>query len=369
MAEDSTIEEPVEQPAEDTTPQEAPKTEYSQSSGLGAWILNNKASIAFSSYQSGILYSLGLDPKNGGLHLHQAAIPRPMGITYHGEGRMTVISQNSILRFENVLTPEQRVNEMFDACFVPRRVLVTGALDAHDVGVDKDDEVVFVNTRFNCLAAPSMRHSFRPVWRPDFISDIIDEDRCHLNGLAMRDGAPAYVTALSKSNTIDGWRERRTNGGVVIEVASGKIVCEGLSMPHSPRWHNGELWLLNSGTGEVGVIAGLDKGKGKFEPRFFCPGFLRGLVLHNGYAIVGLSKPRYKRFEGLELDKRLKDADSEPWCGIQILDLTKGNCTEWFNIEGAVAELYDTELIYDSYTPMVIPPNAPELNNLITIAE
>ena len=118
-------------------------------------------------------------------------------------------------------------------------------------------------------------------------------------------------------------------------------------MPHSPRCYREKLWVLNSGTGELGVIEGVgkDAGMGKFVPRVFCPGFVRGLTFHGDYALVGLSKPRYQRFEGLELDARLKVADSEPWCGIQVIDIKRGVCVEWFRIDGAVAELYDVEVL------------------------
>jgi uncharacterized protein (TIGR03032 family) len=223
------------------------------------------------------------------------------------------------------------------------------------------------------LAITSLRHSFEPIWVPPFIDGIVDEDRCHLNGLAMRDGAPAYVTAVSRSNTIDGWRDRRTGGGVVIDVATNKVVCEGLSMPHSPRWYDGQLWLLNSGTGELGIVEGLEAARsdetavpGRFVPKVFCPGFLRGLAFLGGYAFVGLSKPRYKRFEGLPLDQKLKDADSEPWCGLQIIDLAKGTCVDWFRIDGNISELYDVEVLPGITTPMAVSPGSPEAASLIT---
>jgi uncharacterized protein (TIGR03032 family) len=286
--------------------------------------------------------------------------------------RMTAGYQ--IMRFENVLEPGQRINDVFDACYVPRRIHVTGSLDAHDVGLDADDRIVFVNTRFNCLATPSNRHSFEPLWRPPFISALVDEDRCHLNGLAMADGQPRYVTAISRSDTIDGWRDRRADGGIVIDRMSGEIICEGLSMPHSPRLHRGKLWLLNAGTGELGVVVretdaeGRPVGMGRFEPRAFCPGFLRGLAFHGNLAFVGLSKPRYKRFEGLALDHKLRDADSEPWCGVQIIDLSSGACVDWFRIDGAVSELYDLEILEGVTCPMAVPPRSAEAANLITVA-
>ena len=252
---------------------------------------------------------------------------------------------------------------------MPRTVHITGELDAHDVGIDAAGRPIFVNTRFNCLATVSDRYSFEEVWRPPFVSALVDEDRCHLNGLAMRDGEPAYVTAVSRSDTIDGWRDRRADGGVVIDVRNGTVVCEGLSMPHSPRLHRGALWLLNSGTGELGVVE-LPKhgGMGRFEPVAFCPGFLRGLALYGRYAFVGLSKPRYKRFEGLALDARLAAADSEPWCGVQVIDMEKGTCVDWFRIDGQVAELYDLAVIPGVACPMAVSPRSPEAASVVSHA-
>lgn len=125
----------------------------------------------------------------------------------------------------------------------------------------------------------------------------------------MVEGRPAWVTAVSRSDTIDGWRDRRHDGGVVIDVETGEIACAGSSMPRSPRVHSDELWLLNSGTGELGVID-----EDAFEPRVFCPGFVRALAFHENLAFVWLSKPRYARFEGLALDQRIREADLSPWC-------------------------------------------------------
>ena len=349
----------------ETNSEELGTVEYSQSGSLVKRLVQLECSVAISSYQSGLLYNIGCDPK-GGLHLHQAAIAKAMGLSYDGDGGMMLAGESEVVHFKNILSPDEQINNTFDACFMPRLRHVTGRLDAHDIGLLSNGAPVFVNTRFNCLATVSDQHSFEEVWRPSFIDALVDEDRCHLNGMAMRDTEPAYVTAVSRSNTIDGWRDRRDGGGVVIDVARNEVVCEGLSMPHSPRWYEGQLWLLNSGTGELGVIEGLERGMGQFVPRVFCPGFLRGLAFHKGYAFVGLSKPRYKRFEGLPLDQKLKAADSEPWCGLQIIDLTKGSCVDWFRIDGAIGELYDVEVLPGIKTPMAVSPGSPEAADLIT---
>lgn len=321
-------------------------------------------SIAFTSYQSGQLYFVGRNGE-GGINIHHSAMPKPMGLCMDAEGGLTMISDFQILRFENVLETNELANGRFDACYVPRTVHVTGRLDAHDVGVDRNGKPIFVNTRYNCLATPSPRHSFEMVWKPPFISALVDEDRCHLNGLAMDDGEPRYVTAASRSDTIDGWRDRRADGGIVMDVKTDKIIAGDLSMPHSPRVHKGELWLHSSGTGELGVIKQVGS-RGVFEPRVFCPGFLRGLAFYGDLAFVGLSKPRYKRFDGLALGDRLEETDSEPWCGIQIISLSTGTCVDWLRIDGKIAELYDLEIIPGIACPMGIGPNGPEVARLIS---
>jgi uncharacterized protein (TIGR03032 family) len=338
---------------------------YSYSAGLMGRLARANVSLAFTSYESGYLYMLGSSPGHGA-QLHQSAVAKPMGLSADASGSLTLACGASIIRYRDVLKPpHERINHIFDACYMPRTMHVTGDLDAHDVGLDGDGRVVFVNTRFNCLATISETHSFEELWRPPFISALVDEDRCHLNGLTMDEGRPAYVTAVSRSDTIDGWRDRRADGGVVLDVRSGEVVCEGLSMPHSPRLHRGELWVANAGTGELGVVR-RGPGGGAFEPKVFCPGFVRGLAFHDGLAFVGLSKPRYHRFEGLPLADRLRQVDSEPWCGVQVIDLDKGSCVDWFRIDGHVVELYDLALIEGRTCPMAVSPGSPDASSLIT---
>ncbi len=336
--------------------------DYSLSNGMIAMLAARDIALAFTSYQSGFLYMLGSSPGHG-TQLHQSVVAKPMGIAVQDDG-LLLAAGASIIRYRNVLKPAEQVNHIFDACYMPRTIHLTGDLDAHDVGLDSTDRIIFVNTRFNCLATPSATHSFAEVWRPSFISALVDEDRCHLNGLAMADGRPAYVTCVSRSDTIDGWRDRRADGGVVIDVATDEIVCQGLSMPHSPRVHRGHVWLLNSGSGELGYVE-----DGRFVPRAFCPGFTRGLAFHDNLAFVGLSKPRHKRFEGLALDQMLRDRDSEAWCGVQVIDIERGVCVDWFRIDGDVAELYDLTVVAGRRCPMSVSLNSSDATALITFDE
>ena len=158
------------------------------------------------------------------------------------------------------------------------------------------------------------------------------------------DGArPAFVTAVSRSDVADGWRDRRHDGGIVIDVASSEIVASGFSMPHSPRLYDGKLWLLNSGAGEFGIV---DPASGTFTPVCFCPGYARGLAFIGRHAVIGLSRPRHgQTFSGLALDDRLAEKDAVARCGVLIVDIDSGNAVEWLRFEHTIDELYDVAVL------------------------
>lgn len=329
--------------------------------GMADWLLAHRLSLAFTSYQSGGLYLVGVDDERR-VAFHEVRVARAMGL-WADPQRLVLATLNQLWRFENILSAGQLLDGA-DRHYVPRVAHTTGDLDIHDIGVAADGRAVFVNTRFSCLAVTSEIHSFRPIWKPPFISKLAAEDRCHLNGLAMKDGAPAYVTATSRSDVVDGWRARRTEGGLVMEVTTNRMITEKLSMPHSPRWHQGQLWVLNSGTGHLGTI---DPGTGSFVPRVFCPGFLRGLAFHDDHAIVGLSLPREGSFAGLPLDAELKARDADPWCGLQVIDLRSGDVVQWIRLEAGITELFDVCVLPGVRRATATSYTADEINHLFSI--
>lgn len=337
------------------------KVEKSCSRGLSGWLAQNRLSLAITSYQSGRIYLVGSD-KNGRVSFFERIFERAMGVVGNAQ-RIYLGGLYQLWRFENVLRPNEVIHGQFDKCYVPRNAQTIGDVDIHELGIRKNGKVVFVNTKYSCLAELSPTHSFRAVWKPKFISKLAPEDRCHLNGLAMVDGEPRYVTAVCKSDSVDGWRERRRDGGVVIDVQTDEIVCEGLSMPHSPRWHNGKLWLLNAGTGYLGWV---DFEKKAFVPHAFVPGFARGLSMIGNVAAIGLSKPRNQRFEGLQLDDELKKRDAEPWCGVQIVSLANGDVLNWIRFDGDMGEIFDISFLPNVKHPMMIGLRTPEIRDLIT---
>jgi uncharacterized protein (TIGR03032 family) len=339
----------------------ANQTQISVSRGFGQWLNRMGCSLAFSSYQTGQLFLVGMLP-SGQVSFHQQNYVRAMGL-HASSQRLYVGSLFQIWRLENVLAPHERANGDFDRLYVPRNAQTIGDIDVHELGVDKAGRVIFVNTKFSCLATTSIAHGFKPLWKPSFISRLAAEDRCHLNGLAMHDGAPAFVTAVSRSDMINGWRDRRHEGGVLIDVRDDRIVTDQLSMPHSPRVTADGIYLLDSGRG---MLARVDPKSGDKTDIAFCPGFLRGLAIHNGHAIATVSLPRDGAFGGLALQDELKKRDGEPWCGICVVDLRSGDLVEWIRLNGAIKELFDVAVIPEARCPMALGVNSPDIQSLIS---
>ena len=340
----------------------APQFEVTASRLFEGFLRDAKASLAVTTYQAGMVLLIGINPDTGKLWIFNRHVDRPMGIACD-RTRLAVSALTRIVTFVDAKHDTHEAGA--DPVYVPQMAHFTGDLDVHDLAFDRDGQLVFVNTLFSCLAAISETHSFKPVWTPKFISRLAAEDRCHLNGLAMRDGVPAFVTAVSRSDVANGWRDHRRDGGVVIDVASDEIVGFGLSMPHSPRWHEGQLWLLNAGTGEVGT---LDLARGVFEPVAFCPGYLRGMTFLGRYAVVGTSEPRENRtFTGLALQDRLDREQLNARCGLYVIDTLTGDVVHHLQFHGVVTELFDVAVIRDARQPQMIGFRSDEIRRVVSI--
>ena len=331
---------------------------------VAEWLHQTGVGLAVTTYQTNRLFLLGVKP-DGTLSGFERLFDRPMGLHVTEDGsRITMATRYQIRELVDALG-EDDAYEGYDRVYVPRRAHTTGELDAHDLHRTANGDIRFVNTRFSCVAAPSRTHSFRTVWTPPFISRVRPEDRCHLNGLALEAGRPRYATAVSRSDVADGWRTQRDGGGVVIDVRTNEVVAEGLTMPHSPRVHDGDLYLINAGTGELGRI---DLGTGAFEPIAFCPGFGRGLALHDRVAIVGVSKPRGDEvFRDLPLGRRLREKNATARCGMFVIDLTTGSVAHWLTFTRVVDELYDVQVLPHTRRPMALGFKTDEIRRFITI--
>lgn len=335
------------------------------SRGFQSWLAQSGGSIALTTYQAGKVFFIGLK-HDGQMSVFERNFARSMGLAVSSDARTLYLATHfQLFRLDNILPPGAMAADGGDAVYVPRQSWITGDLDMHDVAISADGKPVFVNTAFNCLATVSDGASFRPIWSPPFISKLAAEDRCHLNGLASEHGVPRYATAVSTSDVIDGWRDRRIDGGVVIDIASNNIVCSGLSMPHSPRLHAGRLWVLNSGAGEFGYV---DLAAQRFVPIAFCPGYARGLALAGDFAIVGLSLARENRtFRGLPLDAALVSKGADARCGLVMINLKTGDTEAWVRIEGVVRELFDVAFLPGVRQPSAIGFKTDEITRLINV--
>jgi uncharacterized protein (TIGR03032 family) len=312
-------------------------------------------SLLVTTYQAGKLVLLRAD--QGVVNTHFRSFPKPMGLAVLGN-RLAIGTAREVWEFHNVPAAAARLEPAgkHDACFLPRFGHATGEVLIHEMawvaspldGDEEATELCFVNTRFSCLCGLDRVHSFVPQWRPPFITALAPEDRCHLNGLGLVDGRARYVTALGDTDAAGGWRANKKNGGILLEVPSGEVLLRGLSMPHSPRWYKGNLWLLESGTGTLGTV---DVPAGRYEPIAAVPGFTRGLDFHAGLAFLGLSQVRESAvFSGLPLTERL----SERTCGVWVVDLATGRTVAFLRFEDAVQEIFAVQVLPRARFPDLI---------------
>jgi len=266
-------------------------------------------------------------------------VSRAMGAAVAGN-RLAIGGADAILAFTNQqgLAARAPSPKPADAAYAPRSVVFTGDVAIHDMAYGGDGALYFVNTRFSCLSRQDIDYSFVPVWRPSWISALAGEDRCHLNGLAMVDGQPRYVTALAQTDTAGGWRELKGTSGVIVDVTDDRVVCSGLAMPHSPRWHDGRLWVLESGTGALSTV---DVDTGDVSAVAHLPGFTRGLDFIGPYALVGLSQVRESVFTDLPITQQAAERN----CGVWVVDTRNGEIVGFLRFAGAVQEIFDVKVL------------------------
>ncbi len=312
------------------------------------WLRAAGGSIALTTYQAGKVGMIGWDGQQVTFLFRD--FPKPMGLDVDGP-RLLLATRHHLIELGNdpLLAHDFLEGQpgRYDALYLPRLTHATGDLNVHDVAHGSDG-LWMVNTRFSCLAGTSRDYSFVPRWRPPFISDIVPEDRCHLNGLAMQGGKPRFVTALGETDAVGGWRAGKAGGGVVIDVPADRVVLRGLSMPHSPRLHDGVLYVLNSGAGELWRVD-LDS----FRHEVVCrlPGYLRGLDFAGPYALIGLSMIREKHvFGGLPVQER----NPALRCGVAVVDLRTGGEAGTFEFTGGCTEIFDVRFLPGVLRPMIL---------------
>jgi uncharacterized protein (TIGR03032 family) len=306
------------------------------------------ASLVVTTYQSGRVILVRADGDS--LNTHLRLFPSPMGVAL-APGRLALGTQREVWEFFDMPALSSRLAPpgKHDAVYVPRTCAVSGDIRVHELAYTRG-LLWIVNTRFSTLCTLDGHHSFVPRWRPPFVTALAPEDRCHLNGMCIVDNQVRYVTALGMTDTPDGWRADKAAGGCILEVPSGRVIARGLSMPHSPHWHDGQLWVLESGKGEIGVV---DPESHRVRAIAELDGFTRGLALAGPYAFVGLSHVRESNtFGGLPLTERIRDRK----CGVWVVDTRDGSTVAFLRFEGSVQEIFDVQISWGARYPELIEP-------------
>lgn len=329
------------------------------------------ASLLVSTYQAGKVVAVGVH--QGELTLSYHNFERAMGLAVTPDGlAVGARAQVWFLQSTPKLAAHVEPDGRHDACFLTRSSHFSGEVQAHELawaasrgqgpGVRGQEcltpdpcplppgELWLVNTSFSCLCTLDSRHSFVPRWKPPFVTALAAEDRCHLNGLAMADGMPRYVTALAETDTPQGWRADKVKSGCLIDVASGQTVARGFAMPHSPRVHRGRVWLLHSGAGQLVLV---DPASGKTEIVTELPGYTRGLALHDHFAFIGLSKIRETAtFGGMPIAERRPELK----CGVGVVDLRTGRLAAHLEFVTGVEEIFDVQVLPGVRCPALSGP-------------
>jgi uncharacterized protein (TIGR03032 family) len=304
-------------------------------------------SLLVTTYQAGKLIALRSD--GDALNTHFANFRKPMGLVADGQ-RLVIGTDCGIREFRNVPNVSARLNppNRHDAVYVFRNHHVTGNIDIHEMALGPDAECWYVNTRFSCLCTLDHDHSFVPRWRPRFVSSLAPEDRCHLNGLAMADGKPRFVTALGATDTPQGWRQNKKDGGLLLDVETREAVAHGLSMPHSPRWYRDRLWLLESGTGSLVTV---ELASGKVETVARLPGFARGLDLIGPLAFVGLSQLRETN---AFTEIPITDQNVDRLSGVWVVNIETAKTIAFLQFSDAVQEIFAVQALPGILFPEIL---------------
>jgi uncharacterized protein (TIGR03032 family) len=311
-------------------------------------------SLLVSTYQAGQLMAVGV--ADGELSFSFRRFDRAMGVAV-AQDRVAVAGRDQLrmLRDHSELASVIEPAGRYDACWLPRTSIATGDIRCHEIAWGTthqgEPDLWLVNTLFSCLAGVDPRYSFVPRWRPRFITELAAQDRCHLNGLAMRDGSPAFVTVFAPTDTPSGWRTAADAHGAVFDVASSELVTTGLTMPHSPRWHEATLFVLHSGLGRLERV---DPATGRRDLVALVPGYARGLAFQDQLAFVGLSRIRETAIFG---GAPIAAYHNQLKCGVGVIDINTGTTIATLEFTTGVEEIFDIQIVAGARCPTLGSPS------------
>lgn len=301
-------------------------------------------SIVFSTFQAGKVVFISAKDENNLIQLPRT-FHTPMGIAVEGD-KMAIATKSEVLVTKN--SPElaqtyPKQPQTYDAYYLPMATYYTGHVDLHDIHYG-NRELWAVNTAFSCLCTIDDDYSFTPQWQPSFISSLTSEDKCHLNGMALENGTPKFISALGQGDTYQSWRDNITKGGVIIDFDSREVMSKGLPMPHSPRIYNGKLYTLLSAAQKLVEV---DLQSGQITDVAHIPGFVRGMARKDDFLFISTSKLRKNSstFAQLNIEESANHAT------ISVIHLPTGSIVAQLKYLQSVDEIYDIQIIEDVRRP------------------
>jgi uncharacterized protein (TIGR03032 family) len=131
--------------------------------------------------------------------------------------------------------------------------------------------------------------------------------------------------------------------GVIFSGATREPCVQGLTRPHSARFHRGTVWVDNSGYGELGFAKA-----GGFDPVVKLPGWTRGLCFKGDIAFVGTSRviPRFRRYApGLNVDSSI--------CAVHAVDVRTAK------IRGSLSWKWGNQIFAIDWMPRTVTSGFP----------
>lgn len=226
---------------------------------------------------------------------------------------------------------------------IPTRIsMLPGCLYIHDLAL-VGGQLYATSVGQNAIVQIDDSGDFTPVWWPECIETqdgpILERNHLQLNSIAAGESLErSYYSASTDEVTsvvpgdLDFPVDKR---GVIFSGLTRKPIARGLTRPHSARLHNDNIWVNNSGYGEVGFING-----DSFSVVRKLSGWTRGLSFHGSRTFVGTSRvlPRFRQYApGLELESSV--------CGVHIVDIGKGT------VEASIEWPYGSQIFSVEWAP------------------
>ena len=329
------------------------------------WVVNNKVNMLFSSLALSKLFCVGLHQDGKKLSIDESSFTRCGVLAQNDPYDLFVATRQKVWKCHNAVSRNRSLNG-FERFYVPQQAWVTGAVRLQDLAVSSRGQIYFVNPLFSCVSTVSSTHSFVPVWKPAFVSELVSESRCFLSGIALEDDAPKYVTSYSSSDEKQGWKKHKSQG-VLLDVVTNEVIASGLNAPRCPRVHDNKLWLLESASGYLGFV---DTRVGRFERMAFVPGFATGLAFIGRYAVVSASTsaPTLGLTDSNEMLKSCQQKNLSPSCGIFVIDTLSGETVAQVVFKSIVTDITSLVILNNVKHTAIVGPDSEDMNRIITIA-